>query len=137
MPQRGEFIPFPVARRVNSSHAVAMDDDVEGGASGPYQDKPRTFPNMRSKSYTPLVRTLHLSLQLTCFFSYRGLEYSFSFWYWGDTIWLPALVKNDQLEYVGGTILLFLRMMIFYDVVFCIEQCFPYCTSFWSFLSIN
>ncbi|RVW42824.1 hypothetical protein CK203_079924 [Vitis vinifera] len=62
LPQSGEFIPFPVARRVNSSHAVTMDDDVESGALGPYQDKPRIFPNMRSKSYTPLVRTLYLSL---------------------------------------------------------------------------
>lgn len=30
-------------------------DDVEGGNLGHYQDRPRTFPNMRSKPYTPVV----------------------------------------------------------------------------------
>ncbi|KAK9097569.1 hypothetical protein Sjap_023066 [Stephania japonica] len=32
-----------------------MDDDLEDGNAGPYQDKTRTFPSMRSKSYTPLI----------------------------------------------------------------------------------
>ncbi|GMH17542.1 hypothetical protein Nepgr_019383 [Nepenthes gracilis] len=32
-----------------------MDDDLEKNALGPYQDRPRTFPDMRSKPYTPLV----------------------------------------------------------------------------------
>ncbi|KAK9097695.1 hypothetical protein Syun_024740 [Stephania yunnanensis] len=32
-----------------------MDDDLEDGNVGPYQDKTRTFPSMRSKSYTPLI----------------------------------------------------------------------------------
>ncbi|XP_042030862.1 pyrophosphate-energized membrane proton pump 2-like [Salvia splendens] len=32
-----------------------MDDDVEGGSLGPYQERPRTFPNMRTKPYTPLI----------------------------------------------------------------------------------
>lgn len=43
---------FPVARRVNSFQAVAMDDDMEGGL---YQERTRTFPNMRSKPYSPLI----------------------------------------------------------------------------------
>lgn len=55
LPQSGEFIPFPVARRVNSFQSVAMDDDMEGGNLGSYQERPRTFPNMRSKPYTPLI----------------------------------------------------------------------------------
>ncbi|CAL5443590.1 unnamed protein product [Camellia sinensis] len=55
LPLVGEFNPFPVARRVNSSHAVSMDDEMESGNLGPYQDRPRTFPNMRSKPYTPLI----------------------------------------------------------------------------------
>ncbi|XWS19221.1 hypothetical protein CRYUN_Cryun32bG0112300 [Craigia yunnanensis] len=33
---------------------MMMRDDVENGNLGPYQDRPRTFPNMRSKPYTPL-----------------------------------------------------------------------------------
>ncbi|KAL7087801.1 hypothetical protein ACP275_13G090700 [Erythranthe tilingii] len=32
-----------------------MDDDMESGNMGPYQERPRTFPNMRSKPYTPLI----------------------------------------------------------------------------------
>ncbi|KAL8033660.1 hypothetical protein ABFX02_13G174100 [Erythranthe guttata] len=32
-----------------------MDDDMETGNLGPYQERPRTFPNMRSKPYTPLI----------------------------------------------------------------------------------
>ncbi|KAL7180675.1 hypothetical protein ACSBR1_043794 [Camellia fascicularis] len=32
-----------------------MDDEMESGNLGPYQDRPRTFPNMRSKPYTPLI----------------------------------------------------------------------------------
>lgn len=59
MPQGGEYNPsssFPVARRVNSSHSIMMEDDMETGTLGAYQDKLRTFPNMRTKPYTPLVR---------------------------------------------------------------------------------
>ncbi|KAK8292730.1 hypothetical protein V6Z12_D06G140300 [Gossypium hirsutum] len=33
---------------------MMMGDDVENGNLGPYLDRPRTFPNMRSKPYTPL-----------------------------------------------------------------------------------
>ena len=58
MPQGGEYNPFPVARRVNSAHTMLMDGDLEDGNLGPYQDRPRTFPNMRSKAYTPLVRII-------------------------------------------------------------------------------
>ena len=54
-----ESSPFPVARKVNSFHSMVMDVDVEGGNLGPYQDRPRTFPNMRGKSYNPLVRMLY------------------------------------------------------------------------------
>ncbi|KAK9229928.1 hypothetical protein WN944_022894 [Citrus x changshan-huyou] len=32
---------------------MMMDDDMENGGLGPYQDRPRTFPNMRSKPYVP------------------------------------------------------------------------------------
>lgn len=55
MPQAGEYNSFPAARRVNSASAMMIGDDVESGNLGPYQDRPRTFPNMRSKSYTPLI----------------------------------------------------------------------------------
>ncbi|KAM1113367.1 hypothetical protein ACFX2B_045504 [Malus domestica] len=55
LPQGGEYSPFPVARKVNSIHSMVMDVDVEGGNLGPYQDRPRTFPNMRGKSYNPLI----------------------------------------------------------------------------------
>ncbi|GAB4841866.1 Pyrophosphate-energized membrane proton pump 3 [Ancistrocladus abbreviatus] len=43
--------------RLNSSHSITMDDDVENGSMGvgPYADRPRIFPDMRTKPYTPLV----------------------------------------------------------------------------------
>ncbi|KAM1219058.1 hypothetical protein FF1_046112 [Malus domestica] len=55
LPQGGEYSPFPVAQKVDSIHSMVMDVDVEGGNLGPYQDRPRTFPNMRGKSYNPLI----------------------------------------------------------------------------------
>ncbi|XP_031389023.1 pyrophosphate-energized membrane proton pump 3 isoform X1 [Punica granatum] len=33
---------------------MAIDDDMEVGALGPYTDRPRVFPSMRSKPYKPL-----------------------------------------------------------------------------------
>lgn len=42
----------------SSSHAVAMDDDMENGSLSPYPDRPRRFPSMRSKSHTPLVNSV-------------------------------------------------------------------------------
>ncbi|PKA52779.1 Pyrophosphate-energized membrane proton pump 3 [Apostasia shenzhenica] len=32
-----------------------MDEDMENGNLGPYQERPRVFPNMRTKPYTPLI----------------------------------------------------------------------------------
>jgi hypothetical protein len=50
---------LPQVRRVNSTTlTVVMDEELGNGNLGPYADRPRTFPNMRSKVYTPLVRTL-------------------------------------------------------------------------------
>ncbi|XP_030470871.1 pyrophosphate-energized membrane proton pump 3 [Syzygium oleosum] len=38
---------------------MAMDDDMESGALRSYQDKPRTFPSMRTKPHTPpIIRML-------------------------------------------------------------------------------
>ncbi|XP_062110927.1 pyrophosphate-energized membrane proton pump 2 [Humulus lupulus] len=34
---------------------MVMDEDLEGGNLGSYQDRPRTFPSMRSKAYTPWI----------------------------------------------------------------------------------
>lgn len=67
LPQTGEYNSFPVARRVNSAGTMMMGDDVENGNLGLYQDRPRTFPNMRSKPYTPLVRTLCFSQFVVCY----------------------------------------------------------------------
>lgn len=68
LPQIGGFNPFPVARRLNSSHAIAMDDEMEGGKLGPYQDRPRTFPNMRSKPYTPLIFRILMRINVRVLF---------------------------------------------------------------------
>ncbi|XP_043712692.1 pyrophosphate-energized membrane proton pump 2 [Telopea speciosissima] len=41
-----------------------MDEDVEDGNLGPYQDRPRTFPTMRSKPYTPLILRILMGLNV-------------------------------------------------------------------------
>ncbi|KAG1355326.1 putative Pyrophosphate-energized membrane proton pump 2 [Cocos nucifera] len=46
---------------MNSSHAVAMDDDMENG-KGSYQERPRTFPSMRSKSYVPWIFRIFMGI---------------------------------------------------------------------------
>ncbi|KAL0012905.1 hypothetical protein SO802_008013 [Lithocarpus litseifolius] len=47
---------LPQFRRVNSNTlTMFMDNDVEEGNLGPYADRPRVFPNMRSKVHTPLI----------------------------------------------------------------------------------
>lgn len=56
LPPVGKFQLLPGTPRVNSFQSVAMDDVMESGNLGPYQERLRTFPNMRSKPYTPLVR---------------------------------------------------------------------------------
>ncbi|XP_028776851.1 pyrophosphate-energized membrane proton pump 3 [Neltuma alba] len=45
-----------------------MDDDMESGSLGPYQDKLRTFPNMRSKAYTPLIFRILLGINTRVLF---------------------------------------------------------------------
>ncbi|XP_061361344.1 pyrophosphate-energized membrane proton pump 3 isoform X1 [Gastrolobium bilobum] len=45
-----------------------MDDDMESGTLGPYQDRPRTFPNMRSKAYTPLIFRILLGINVRVLF---------------------------------------------------------------------
>nr|CAB3465510.1 unnamed protein product [Digitaria exilis] len=52
LPHGGEFIPFPVTRRANS-YSIMMEEDMENGRS--YQERPRTFSTVRSKSSIPLV----------------------------------------------------------------------------------
>nr|POE57638.1 pyrophosphate-energized membrane proton pump 2 [Quercus suber] len=47
---------LPQFRRVNSNTlTMFVDNDVDGGNLGPYADRPRIFPNMRSKVHTPLI----------------------------------------------------------------------------------
>lgn len=64
MPQGGEYSPYPVVRRVNSTHSIMMDEDMESGALGSYHDRPRTFPNMRTKAYTPLLFRILLGINV-------------------------------------------------------------------------
>ncbi|XP_021819880.1 pyrophosphate-energized membrane proton pump 2 [Prunus avium] len=45
-----------------------MDVDVEDGNLGPYQDRPRTFPNMRGKSYNPLIFRILMRINVRVLF---------------------------------------------------------------------
>ncbi|KAG6575384.1 Pyrophosphate-energized membrane proton pump 3, partial [Cucurbita argyrosperma subsp. sororia] len=49
---------------VNSSHTVVMDDDIESASLGVYQDRPRTFPDMRSKVNTPLIFRILMGINI-------------------------------------------------------------------------
>lgn len=46
---------FLLGHKLNPFQAIAMDDAMESGNLGLYQDRTRIFPNMRSKPYTPLI----------------------------------------------------------------------------------
>ncbi|XP_059458302.1 pyrophosphate-energized membrane proton pump 2-like [Corylus avellana] len=41
-----------------------MDEELENGNLGPYADRPRTFPNMRSKAYNPLIFRILLGINV-------------------------------------------------------------------------
>lgn len=43
---------------------IPMDDDMESGALRSYQDKPRTFPSMRSKPHTPRIIRLLMGINV-------------------------------------------------------------------------
>ncbi|KAF8400177.1 hypothetical protein HHK36_013473 [Tetracentron sinense] len=45
-----------------------MDDDMEDGNMGPYQDRPRIFPTMRGKPYTPLIFRILMRLDVRVLF---------------------------------------------------------------------
>lgn len=90
MPQNsGEYNPllFPVARRANSFHAVAMDDDLEDGnvGLGLYQDRPRTFPSMRSKTYVPLGFRILMGINVRVLFVLLLLFFGFIFYVGAST----------------------------------------------------
>lgn len=51
-------------------------DDVENGSLGPFAERPRTFPNMRSKAHTPLVNTIQCK---TLFMGFNPYFYMFIF----------------------------------------------------------
>ncbi|XLR15440.1 hypothetical protein S83_043378, partial [Arachis hypogaea] len=64
----GEYNPYRAPRRVNSSHGMMIDDDKEAGSLGPYHDRPRTIPNMRTKPYTPLIFRILLGINIRVLF---------------------------------------------------------------------
>lgn len=73
-----------MARRVNSSHSIMMDD-MENGSMGPYQDRPRTFPDMRTKPYTPLVLRIIMGLNTRVLFILMLLVFGVIFYIGAST----------------------------------------------------
>ncbi|KAL9235557.1 hypothetical protein vseg_010306 [Gypsophila vaccaria] len=57
-----------------------MMDDVENGSLGSYQDKPRTFPDMRTKPYTPLVFRIIMGLNTRVLFVLMLLAFGVVFY---------------------------------------------------------
>lgn len=85
MPQGGEYSPFPVARRVNSLHATGMDADLEDGNIGAYQGRPRTFPIMRSKQYTPLIFRIFMGVNVRVMYALLLLGFGAIFYIGAST----------------------------------------------------
>ncbi|XVF74925.1 hypothetical protein PTKIN_Ptkin13bG0149300 [Pterospermum kingtungense] len=58
---------------------MMIGDDIENGNLGPYQDRPRTFPNMRSKPYTPLIFRIlmRINVRVLVIFLLLGFGYVF------------------------------------------------------------
>lgn len=48
--------------------SVVMDEGLEDGNLGPYADRPRIFPIMRSKAYTPLIFRIFLGINVRVLF---------------------------------------------------------------------
>ncbi|KAJ8431734.1 hypothetical protein Cgig2_028951 [Carnegiea gigantea] len=57
-----------------------MMDDIENGSMGPYQDRPRTFPDMRTKPYTPLIFRLIMGLNTRVLFMLMLLAFGIIFY---------------------------------------------------------
>ena len=55
LPHSTGFSSQPIVRRANSAQNMMMDEDVEQASLMSFNDRPRAFPNMRSKTYSPLV----------------------------------------------------------------------------------
>lgn len=73
LPQVGEFVPFPVTRRANS-YSIMMEADMENGRS--YQERPRTFSTVRSKSSVPLAFRLLMRINPRAFIILSLLVFS-------------------------------------------------------------
>ncbi|RYR54536.1 hypothetical protein Ahy_A06g029835 [Arachis hypogaea] len=86
LPQSGgEYNPYRAPRRVNSSHGMMIDDDKEAGSLGPYHDRPRTFPNMRTKPYTPLIFRILLGINVCVLFILLLLRFGAIFYMGAST----------------------------------------------------
>ncbi|XP_024979759.1 pyrophosphate-energized membrane proton pump 3 isoform X3 [Cynara cardunculus var. scolymus] len=66
--QGSKVNPFPVPQTLIFFGAVAMDDAMETGNLAPYQERPRTFPNMRSKPSTPLIFRILMRMNVRLLF---------------------------------------------------------------------
>ncbi|KAH7515252.1 hypothetical protein FEM48_Zijuj10G0007100 [Ziziphus jujuba var. spinosa] len=62
-----------------------MIDELENGSLGPYQDRPRTFPNMRSKAYTPWVFRVLMGINVRVLFVLLLLAFAAVFYVGAST----------------------------------------------------
>lgn len=72
LPHSTGFTPLPIVRRANSAQNMMMDEDIEQASLMSFNDRPRAFPNMRSKTYSPLVKLLFLSFLSAFLFGCRA-----------------------------------------------------------------
>lgn len=62
-----------------------IGEDIENGNMGPYSDRPRTFPNMRSKPYNPLVFRVLMRINVRVLFIFLLLFFGVIFYIGAST----------------------------------------------------
>ena len=77
MPHSTGFTSQPIVRRANSAQNMMMDEDVEQASLMSFNDRPRAFPNMRSKTYSPLVSAFFLLFASDHYDSVNVISFSF------------------------------------------------------------
>ncbi|CAN1299022.1 Pyrophosphate-energized membrane proton pump 3 [Linum perenne] len=64
---------------------MMMGEDIEGGNLGSYAERPRTFPNMRNKAYTPLIFRILMGINVRVLFILLLLAFTVVFYIGAST----------------------------------------------------
>ncbi|XLT62171.1 hypothetical protein HN873_018695 [Arachis hypogaea] len=76
---------------------MMIDDDMEAGSLGPYHDRPRTFRNMRTKPYTPLIFRILLGINVCVLFILLLLGFGATFYMGASTSPIIVIVISIRI----------------------------------------